>query len=69
MALSFGRLQRENLGVDMFLFYPLHFLSVFVGMAVALGHLYREKVDVDICDVVGVLAAANLLKCRFLIEG
>ena len=53
----------------MFLFYPLHFLSVFVGMAVALGHLYREKVDVDICDVVGVLAAANLLKCRFLIEG
>ena len=38
-------------------------------MAIALGNLYHDDLDVDLSDVAGVLAAAAALGFKQLMEG
>ena len=42
---------------------------VFPAMAITLGNLYHEDVDVDVEQVAGVLAAACILQFKALIKG
>ena len=39
------------------------------ALAVALGNLYHDDIEVETSDVVGVLAAAHILKFKHLQEG
>ncbi|XP_076460302.1 BTB/POZ domain-containing protein 16-like isoform X2 [Babylonia areolata] len=39
------------------------------AMAIALGNLYHDDLDVDLSEVAGVLAAANILGFRQLVQG
>ena len=42
---------------------------LFSAMAITLGNLYHEDVDVDVEQVAGVLAAACILQFKALIKG
>ena len=50
-----------------YLFYNC--LHCSVAMAIALGNLYHDDLDVDQSDVAGVLAAADVLGFKQLMEG
>ena len=44
-------------------------IHLFSAMAIALGNMYHDDIDVDVEQVAGVLAAACVLQFKALIKG